>query len=243
LDSADFRGIDTIREVRRAMLYCAQRKGSCRVWILDEVHQLSKDAQSALLKALEDTPAHVWFLLATTDPEKLLPTIRSRCTMFALEPLRPADVEALLRQVATAEQGTLSPDAERVIVERCNGSARAALVALDAVLHLPPSEQAAAVAVAEEEREEAIALARAIFNRKPWGEIARLLKAVDAEPESIRRLVLQYMSSVLMNAGPGPRGNQAWLILDAFRRPFYDTGKPGLIAACFEALCGGAGGR
>ena len=81
LNTADFRGIDTIRDVVRNMALCPM-SGSCRVWILDEVHQLSKDAQHALLKALEDTPKHVYFLLATTDPAKLLPTIRTRCVTF-----------------------------------------------------------------------------------------------------------------------------------------------------------------
>ena len=67
IDSADFRGIDTIREIRKQSTY-KPLEGPCRVWILDECHKMTGDAQTALLKALEDTPNHVFYILCTTEP-------------------------------------------------------------------------------------------------------------------------------------------------------------------------------
>ena len=86
-NSADFRGIDTIRDISRIMTN-APAAGNCRVFILDEAHQLSKDAQNAALKILEDTPKHVYFFICTTDPQKLIATIRSRCTEMPVDLLK-----------------------------------------------------------------------------------------------------------------------------------------------------------
>ena len=69
-NSSDFRGIDFIRELRSKVNLAAA--GPCRVWIIDECHQLTRDAQNAALKILEDTPSHVYFFLCTTDPQKLI---------------------------------------------------------------------------------------------------------------------------------------------------------------------------
>ncbi|HDY87134.1 MAG TPA: AAA family ATPase, partial [bacterium] len=81
VDSADFRGIDTIREIRKNSQF-KPLKGSCRVWLIDECHKLTNDAQNALLKILEDTPQHVYFILCTTEPQRLLGTIKGRCSQF-----------------------------------------------------------------------------------------------------------------------------------------------------------------
>ena len=81
LDSADFRGIQSVRGIRRQTAY-APMESECRVWLLDEAHALTNDAQTALLKALEEPPSHVYFILCTTMPEKLLPTLRSRCSQY-----------------------------------------------------------------------------------------------------------------------------------------------------------------
>ena len=238
MDSADFRGIDTIRDVRRSMAY-RPAAGPRRVWIMDEVHQLSKDAQSALLKALEDTPAHVTFLLATTDPEKLLPTIRNRCSAYEVAALTPNEVHQLLERAAAAEQAQLDPEALRLIVDTCGGSARAALVAAEKVMWMPLESQQAAAAIAIEEQEEAIGVARLLWKGAPWKAVAESIRNLTTEPETTRRVVLGYMSSVLLG---GRDAQRAWLIMDAFRVPLYDTGRPGLVMAAYAA-CVAVGGR
>ena len=88
VNCADFRGIDMVRDIRNRM-NLAPIGGECRVWLIDEAHQLSSQAQNAFLKILEDTPSHVYFMLATTDPQKLIPTIRTRCAEFKVSSLNP----------------------------------------------------------------------------------------------------------------------------------------------------------
>ena len=79
INTSDMRGIDTAREILKTMNFAPVNTASkCRVYILDECHQATKDFQNSLLKALEDTPDHVYFLLCTTDPSKLLKTIKNR---------------------------------------------------------------------------------------------------------------------------------------------------------------------
>jgi DNA polymerase-3 subunit gamma/tau len=96
IDSADFRGVDHIREVRRNMYFRPMGEGPCRVWLFDECHMLTKPAQNALLKALEEPPIHAYFLLATTEHDQLLPTLTSRCMQFEMERLGEEDMATLL---------------------------------------------------------------------------------------------------------------------------------------------------
>jgi DNA polymerase III subunit gamma/tau len=131
LDAASNNGVEAMRElVARAAL---GTPGRWKVYIVDEVHMLSAAASNALLKTLEEPPAHVIFVLATTDPQKVLPTIRSRTQHFEFR-LLPADVLAEhLRWVAADAGLEVAPEAIELVARRGNGSARDALSALDQV--------------------------------------------------------------------------------------------------------------
>ena len=85
-----------MRDVMEKMQFLPMN-GSVKVYLIDEVHSTTRDGQNAVLKALEDTPQHVYFLLCTTDPEKLLPTIRNRCTTFTVTKLQPNKLQHLLQ--------------------------------------------------------------------------------------------------------------------------------------------------
>jgi len=233
LNTADFRGIDTVRDIVRNMAFCPM-SGSCRVWILDEVHQLSKDAQHALLKALEDTPKHVYFLLATTDPAKLLPTIRTRCVTFEVKPLDDKTMVALLNSVVEKEGAEKLPqEVVDQIVQDSLGSARMMLSVLDGILNLNPADMLAASKQRTSSLNEAIDVCRALIGRRPWKDVSKILQGLTGQdPEKIRHAVLGYAQAVLLKSD----NTQAYLVLDAFYRPFYDSGKPGLTRACYECL-------
>jgi DNA polymerase-3 subunit gamma/tau len=235
LDSAQFRGIDTIRELREVMQYSPQ-EGEVRVWLIDEVHKLTNDAQNAMLKMLEDTPSHVYFLLATTDPEKLIKAIHTRCTSVELQSLTPAEVMLVLRRVVVAEKLRVSKEVAELIAERANGSARAALVMLDAVMDMKdPAEMSSMVKGMVIGEEEAANFGSMLLNNKPWKEVATALKAFNGEPEQMRRGVLGYMSAVCLNAAGSGKDVRAFAIMCAFEKNTYDTGRAGLVMACFEA--------
>ena len=86
IDTADFRGIDTARDIRKKLQF-KPMESPCRIWIIDECHKMTPDAQNALLKTLEECPDHVYFILCTTEPQKLIKTIVGRCSVFSVNVL------------------------------------------------------------------------------------------------------------------------------------------------------------
>lgn len=126
IDAASNRGIDDIRELKEAV-HTMPYESEQKVYIIDEVHMLTKEAFNALLKTLEEPPAHVVFILATTEEDKLLDTILSRCQVFKMHsPSRSVLVE-VVTEVAKKEGFTLTPDAADLIAIAADGSFRDAL--------------------------------------------------------------------------------------------------------------------
>jgi DNA polymerase-3 subunit gamma/tau len=131
LDAASNRGIDTIREtvIERAAL--APIEGGRKIYILDEAHSLTADASNALLKTLEEPPEKVVFILCTTDANKLLPTVRSRCQRFAFRRPGPGELATVLRRIADAEQIEAADAALHLMARAAGGSFRDAVGTLD----------------------------------------------------------------------------------------------------------------
>ena len=235
IDSAQFRGIDSIRELREVMQYAPQA-GAVRVWLIDEVHKLTNDAQNAMLKMLEDTPSHCYFMLATTDPDKLIKAIRTRCTSIELQSLTPEEIMGVLKPAVVAEKIKISKEVGMLIAERCGGSARTAMVMLNAVMDMKDvSEQEAMIRGMVIGEEESSNFSNMLLNNKSWKEVATALKNFTGEPEQMRRGVLGYMSAVCLNAAGTGKDARAFAIMCAFEKPTYDTGKAGLIMSCYEA--------
>lgn len=130
LDAASNRSIDEIRDLIERAAY-KPSVGRFKVFMIDEAHQLTKDAFNALLKTLEEPPDYLKFVLATTDPEKMLPTVLSRCLQFNLRPMAPETVQAHLDTVLTAEGVAFEPAALRVLGRAARGSMRDALSLTD----------------------------------------------------------------------------------------------------------------
>lgn len=230
VDSGQFRGIDTVREIRSQSHFKA-REGSNRGWLLDEIHQATKDAQNALLKLLEDPPPHVYLVLCTTEPQKLLSTIKGRCTTYNLQPLTEHTMLALLKSIVKHEEEELDGQIYEQIIEHANGHPRNAIQVLEQVLSVPKENRVEIAKKTEEEVQDAIELCRALGRGAQWKEIRTILNNLkDQEPEGIRRLVLSYCQSVLLSKDDKLYG----LILEEFINPFYDSGFPQLIYACYS---------
>ncbi|MDH4391133.1 MAG: DNA polymerase III subunit gamma/tau, partial [Aquabacterium sp.] len=130
LDAASNRSIDEIRDLIERAAY-KPSVGRFKVFMIDEAHQLTKDAFNALLKTLEEPPDYLKFVLATTDPDKMLPTVLSRCLQFNLRPMAPETVAAHLRQVLAAEGVDADAGAIRLLSRAARGSMRDALSLTD----------------------------------------------------------------------------------------------------------------
>ena len=133
IDGASNRGIGEIRELREGVAYAPQRDRH-KIYIIDEVHMLTTEAFNALLKTLEEPPAHVKFIFATTEPHKIPVTILSRCQRFDFKRIPAPQMAARLREILEAEGVAIEEAALRVVARESEGSMRDALSLLDRVI-------------------------------------------------------------------------------------------------------------
>jgi DNA polymerase III subunit gamma/tau len=232
-NSANVRGIDTIREIVTNSAY-APMNGKVKVYLLDEFHKATNDAQNAILKLLEDTPQHVVFILCTTDPEKLLKTIKTRCSTFQVNSLPRVKILSLLKKVSQDEGVDTSIEVLKKIADVCQGSPRQALVLLDQVIDIE-DEEIAIQAVIDNTVDEikVLDLCRLLMkSRKTWKEVADHIRALEGtEPENIRYAVLGYLSSVLLNK----EDERVLNMIEIFSPSWMYSGRAGLTSSCFMA--------
>jgi DNA polymerase III subunit gamma/tau len=177
LDAASNRGIDEARELIERAAY-KPSVGRFKVFMIDEAHQLTKDAFSALLKTLEEPPDYLKFVLATTDPDKMLPTVLSRCLQFNLRPMAPQTVQGHLAHVLSIEDVPHDVGSLRLLARAARGSMRDALSLTDqAIAHGAGRLDEAVVRamLGSVERSVAVALVWALGSR----DGAAVLRAVD----------------------------------------------------------------
>lgn len=133
IDAASNNGVDEMRDLRETVKYPPQY-GKYKVYIIDEVHMLSTSAFNALLKTLEEPPAHIVFILATTEPQKLPETILSRCQRFDFGRIAVSDIQGRLKEAAEGSGAKVTPGALMVIARAAEGGMRDALSILDMCL-------------------------------------------------------------------------------------------------------------
>ncbi|MSU69964.1 MAG: DNA polymerase III subunit gamma/tau [Opitutaceae bacterium] len=133
IDGASNRGIEHIRELRETVRY-SPAQGRFKVYIIDEVHMLTTESFNALLKTLEEPPAHVKFIFATTEPQKLLPTILSRCQRFDLKPIPTELIVERLKKIAKAEEIKVTDAALASIARMADGGMRDAQSIFDQMI-------------------------------------------------------------------------------------------------------------
>jgi DNA polymerase-3 subunit gamma/tau len=135
IDGASNRGIDEIRSLRESVRF-PPAKGAKKVYIIDEVHMLTKEAFNALLKTLEEPPRHVLFIFATTEIHKLPATILSRCQRFDFRRLSGEEITGNLRMIAAKDNITLDDDSLRLLARKADGSLRDAQSLFDQAISL-----------------------------------------------------------------------------------------------------------
>ncbi len=228
--------IDTIRSIRNSMGF-TPLSGGHSVWLLDEIQSLSRAgfAQQALLKMLEDTPSHVYFFLATTDPSKVIATIKNRCTEIKLKLLNKIDLTSVVKRVITDEELDVPAKIVSKIVEQANGSPRRALVLLEEVIGAETEEDQLALVAPYEIEVKAFDIVKALlWEKTTWLEVAKLLQNVDDDPEQLRRFILACATTELLKGGKNSK--RAANIISLFRDDWFACGKAGLVVSCWDVL-------
>jgi DNA polymerase-3 subunit gamma/tau len=191
IDAATNRGIDEIRELRDAARYRPARD-KYKIYILDEAHQITDAAFNALLKTLEEPPEHIIFMMATTQPEDIPQTVRSRCQHFSFHAVKLVDILAELRGIAEREGVEADEAALSLLAEAGDGSMRDALSIMDQAIASAPVQDGKPVLDASQIRELMGTVPNAVFEK--------ILEAVDAN----RSAEVITIANQLLDAGNSP---------------------------------------
>lgn len=238
-NAANTRGIDTIRDIIDSSKF-APMNGKSKVYLLDEAHQQTGAAAESLLKLLEDTPRHVYIILSTTNPERLLPTIKNRCTTYSLKPLSLREMESLLEWVLECEGFFLEENTKKILLGVADGCPRKLLVVLDQIINVEdksPEKVQEILGSQDPEGDKVIDLCRELLKTTGgkvfhWKRVSEILKSSEMDPEGTRRAILGYMSKVIL----GGENDHVANIMTNFTDSFYDSGKPGLVLACYMSV-------
>jgi DNA polymerase-3 subunit gamma/tau len=229
------RGIDTARNINQMVKYKPLRSDK-RVVVLNECHKGTPEFWNALLEVLEEPPDHTYFILCTTEPEKLITTVRNRCVQYVVERLKVADCMELCAEVAEHEDKDISPAVLRRIAQTSQGSPRAALSILEKVFAAEDEETQLEVASVLNEVEDfdLKAVCQIILRGGRWESVAKELKNFNGDVEQVRRAMLGYFTAVLLNSKtPNDKTEAAAFAITNLDKNFFDSGKAGLVLALY----------
>lgn len=217
IDAASNNGVDEIRDLRDKVKYLPS---ICRmkVYIIDEVHMLSQGAFNALLKTLEEPPAHVLFILATTEPHKIPATILSRCQRFDFQAIDKADIISRLNDVIKAEHLNVTADAIDLVASYCDGGMRDALSLLDQSVSYSSDDIIDASDVlavsGNVSHKELLELLLNVYNTNSAKAIENLNQIIESGkeiPRIINDLILFLRNMLMTKAGLSLTSNQFYL--------------------------------
>jgi len=238
-NASNTRGIDTIREIASNSQLSALG-GDVKVYLIDECHMITPQAQEAFLKTLEDVSEGTFFFLCTTNPEKLRPAIRSRATQVKVSELPPRKIVEYLDWVLTEEQvpeDNMPGDIVEAISKNCNGSMRDAMKLLDTVLDMTDFDMMLDVIESgiSGEDVEVFDICKILAEEGPltkkWTQLAPLLKEFDKEAEGARLQIMGYFRNKLLDIGHVRYA----MIMEAFDQNYYNSGRNGLVMSCYQA--------
>ena len=211
IDGATHNGVEQVRELRESARYNPARD-RFKIWIIDEVHMLSTGAFNALLKTLEEPPPRVKFIFATTEYHKIPDTILSRCQQYDFRMIPARELQAQLRQVASAEKIEVSEEALVCIDRAAEGSARDALSLFDQVLSFSGQkvqDEDISALLGLVDRELLLAASRAVADGDTLGllDLVERLSDHGADYRNFtRELILHFREILLLKVAPGESG-------------------------------------
>ncbi|MBP9751228.1 MAG: DNA polymerase III subunit gamma/tau [Candidatus Peribacteraceae bacterium] len=206
IDAASNRRIDDVRSLLEGIVF-PPVAAAAKVYIVDEVHMLTKEAFNALLKTLEEPPPYAFFILATTELHKVPPTIQSRCQRFQFRQIREEDIIRRLQTVADAEKIDIDRPALRAVAAIARGGMRDALSLLDQLRSLPAiRENDVAERIGESGHAQAAALLGAVEAGDSTAilQLTAELEKLAVPPENVLRIILETLRESLPAALPEP---------------------------------------
>jgi DNA polymerase III gamma/tau subunit len=236
INAASNRGIDMARELEKKAT-SRPFSGGARAVIIDEGHMLTKEAQNALLKILEDTPDWLYYFICSTEPNRLLKTIHTRSQRIEVESVLPDQMFDLLANVI--EENKLPDPGDAVldaIATNSAGSPRQALVMLEGVLEMSEDEALLAVQSYEQSEKQVIDVCRAIAEGR-WDIACRAYRQLQSpEPENVRRAILGYLHAILVKSDKDAKkaGTLAARI-EELESHCFDSGAAGLLMKIYNA--------
>ena len=220
MDAASHTGVDTIRELRENAQYATGR-ARFKIYIIDEVHMLTLPAFNALLKTLEEPPPHVKFIFATTEPQKLPETVRSRCQRFDFRPLGAGEIAQILQGVCRREEVSATEDALAAIARHARGSVRDALSLLDQLISYAGETEEFTAALVREltgavEEEALLAILDGAVRGEPAAVMQALCEVLDAgfDPAELADALIERLREVLLVATCGSESRRVALSAD-----------------------------
>jgi len=230
-NAANANGVDFARELEKRIVF--RGFGGDKMYILDECHRLTPEAQEILLKTvLEETPAHAYIVFATTDPQKLKATVRSRAAEYRVETPDKRELIKYLKDIADKEQIQIDRQMLGKIVTAKDRNPRESLVLLNQMRGIDPAHQDELIVNhTEEEKAEVIQLAKLLVRPAPWVDIAPVLAGITAPPEVVVQTVRTYTAKTLLKN----KHNAAFNVLLSFQGYKPGDGLPGLVKASYEA--------
>ena len=202
IDGASNNGVDAVREIRESVKFMPS-SGTRKIYIIDEVHMLTTAAFNALLKTLEEPPAHVIFIMATTEPHKILGTILSRVQRFDLKRFTAAQVQTRLEEVAKGEEIAIEPGALALLGRAADGSMRDGLSLFDQVIAYAGKKISAAQvrdSIGLIESQTQLGILRGIFTRDAKSAIELVSEAYRAghELKLLAKNLLEYLHATIL---------------------------------------------
>lgn len=219
LNASNDRGIEAIRQIIDSCQY-KSIDGNNKAYILDECHQLPTLSQEALLTTLQKPPKNVYFFFCTTELNKIIPTIRSRCKQIEVEKIDIRTLYPYLIEISEKENNIISKLVARKIVDSTDCHIRDSLNLLESVLQFKEEDkQLEIIKNGLEEEKEIIDLCRILYKNSNWSEVSNILKSLQKkknEVETFRRVILAYFGKILLY-NPS---NKVALIIDLMRNPY-----------------------
>jgi len=238
IDAASQNGIDDMRALQERLNYSAFGSSPVKVIILDECHAITKPAWQSLLKIIEEPPKHVYFMFCTTEADKVPETIKTRCHVYTLNQIEDDDIFDLINYVSEVENFSLDEKSLSVIANASWGSPRRALTYLSKCRGLSDiAEVRKILQEPDTEDGEVIELCRGLMKSISLIDALAIVKKLEGQnPESIRMVVLAYMSKVVLNAKSDSQAEKLLAIMDAFSKPFNSSEKMAPVILALGSL-------